>query len=90
MFISRTGRERYQKTLWGKICVPNEFLREQKEKQVLEQDVLPTVESVAPSLVEEDITSLALNQYVDFDSDECSGLFGDREIEAAKRLIKDG
>jgi hypothetical protein len=89
VFISRAGRERYQKTLWGKVCVPNEFLREQKEKQVLEQDALPTVGSVAPSLVEDDITSLALNQYVDFDS-ECSGLFGDREIEAAKRLIKDG
>ncbi len=69
--------------------MPNRFLREQKEKQTSQQDALPAVESVVSSLIGEDITPLSLNQYVDFDS-ECSGLFNDRDIEAAKRLMKDG
>lgn len=66
----------------------NEFLREQEEKQTSEQDATSALESVAPTRAVDDITPLALNQYVDFDSD-CSGLFGDREIEAAKHLMKD-
>jgi hypothetical protein len=88
MFIFLPGGERYQRSFW-ETCVPNRFLREQLEKQTSEQNALPAVESVAPSRVVDDITPLALNQYVDFDS-ECSGLFSDRDIEAAKRLMKDG
>jgi hypothetical protein len=75
--------------LLGEFFVQNGFLREQKEEQTSGQDVLLAVESVEPSLVVDDITPLALNQYVDFDS-ECSGLFGDHDIEAAKRLMKEG
>jgi hypothetical protein len=66
--------------------VPNEFLPEQK-KQTLDQDALTAMESVDRNLAIN--MSPALSQYVDFDSDS-SGLFGDREIEAAKRLLKNG
>jgi hypothetical protein len=89
MFIFLPEGERYRKKLLGEICVLNEFRREQEEKQTLEQGPLLTGESVVPSLVENSSAPLALNQYVDFDS-ECSGLFSDRDIEAAKRLMKDG
>jgi hypothetical protein len=89
MFILLPEGERYRKTLSGEICVPNEFLHVKKEKQTSEPDALPMGKSVVPSLVEDNTTPLALNQYVDFDS-ECSGLFGDHEVEAAKRLMNDG
>jgi hypothetical protein len=89
MFIFLSRGERYRKKLWGKTCVLNEFQREQERQQTSEQGPWPVGEPVAPNLVEDSSTPLALNQYVDFDS-ECSGLFSDQDIEAAKRLMKDG
>lgn len=69
--------------------MPNRFLREQHEEQTAELNASLAVESVASSLIVDNGTPLALNQYVDFDS-ECSGLFDERDIEAAKRLMKNG
>jgi hypothetical protein len=66
--------------------VLNKFPLEQHQEQTLDQDALPVMESADPELVTK--MPLAVSQYVDFDL-ECSGLFGDREIEAAKRLMKD-
>jgi hypothetical protein len=73
--------------LLGGFCVLNNFLDEQREEPTLDPEALPIVASVASDFVVDDITPLALNQYVDFDS-ECSGLFGDHEVEAAKRLLQ--
>jgi hypothetical protein len=69
--------------------VLNRFPFEQHQEQTLDQDALPVMESADPELVTNKMMPLAVSQYVNFDL-ECSGLFGDREIEAAKRLTKDG
>jgi hypothetical protein len=75
--------------LLGRIYVQDNFLRERQEKTTAEPDVLSVMASGSADLAVGDMTPLALNQYIDFDS-ECSGLFGDHEIEAAKHLMKDG
>jgi hypothetical protein len=85
--------ERYIKGLSGEIYVLNRFLHEQTDSQMLGQETVPVVEPIAesiiPSPLEDVSTPLGLAQYVDFDA-ESSGLFGDREIEAAKKFIQQG
>jgi hypothetical protein len=93
MLVQGATWERYTKGLLGEIYVPNRFLHEQTDQQIPGQETMPAIEPVVESMVssslEEVSTLLELDQYVDFDA-ESSGLFGDREIEAAKQFIKKG
>lgn len=52
----------------------------------MKQSTAPLKGAIASEEVDA-MTPLALSQYIDFDS-ECSSLFGDQEVESAKKFIK--
>jgi hypothetical protein len=57
-----------------------------QEHGAMKQSTAPLKGAIASEEVDA-MTPLALSQYIDFDS-ECSGLFGDQEIESAKNFLK--
>ncbi|MCG9890719.1 MAG: hypothetical protein MH252_06565 [Thermosynechococcaceae cyanobacterium MS004] len=59
---------------------------ESQEHGAMKQNTAPLKGAIASEEVDA-MTPLALSQYIDFDS-ECSSLFGDQEVESAKKFIK--